>query len=243
MAIEAIAIDDLVDVAREVNCDLHKLVITGADKEAKNAQKHELAKLLPALESGAVNQSVILKFAAQAKEGSEFSTISSATLNKWVNELNANGGKAPDAPAASTEASKGRGRPADSTGNKVSITRDDLKVLQQTQSAYHALLSERIGKKLVSEADALVIESIKTNNAAYYNSVLEGIQKQESERIKEEIRLKYQAMMDQEIQEKLAAFQPIPVEEAPVIDPGQEDEPTFTPADEPETPVSGSKKK
>lgn len=222
MAIEAIAIEDLVDVAQEVNCDLNKLVITGADKEAKNAQKHELAKLLPALESGAVNQSVILKFAAQAKDGTGFSTISSATLNKWVNELTANGGQAP-APAPKPEASNNA--PVQrSSKHRVNISRAEYNDMEASITAYHKLLATMQGKKLVSEADALVIESIRTNNPAMYNSVLEGIQKETKARLEDEIRAKYQAMMDQELQEKLAAFQPVPVEEVAPANPAELDD-------------------
>ena len=219
MAIEAIAIEDLVDVAQEVNCDLKKLVITGADKEAKHAQKHELAKLIPALESGAVNQSVILKFAAQVKEGSGFSTISSATLNKWVNELNANGGQAPaPKPEASNTPPVQR-----STKFKVMLSRAEYNDMEASITAYHKLLASVQGKKLVSEADALVIESIKTHQPDIYNGVLEGVMKETKERVEAEVRAKYQALMDAEMKEKLAAFQPVPVDEPTVIDPEQDE--------------------
>lgn len=246
MAIEAIAIEDLVSVAQEVNADLNKLVISGGSAGERGMQIHELKKLLPALTSGLINQSVILKWGEKVKDSDpDTKTISSATLNKWVKALQAGediGANAP-APSAAPKASVER-----STKSKVLISRAEYNSMEEMITAYHKLLATMQGKKLVSEADALVIESIRTNNPAMYNSVLEGIQKETKARLEDEIRAKYQAMMDQELQEKLAAFQPVPVDEPKVIDPVQDeqaeqDKPTFTPADDIETPVSGSKKK
>lgn len=243
MAIEAIAIEDLVTTAEEVNADLDKLVISGGDAGSRAFQIHELKKLLPALTSGVINQSVILKWGEKVKDSDpDTKTISSATLNKWVKALQAGEDIGANAPTPKLEASN-TAPVQRSSKHRVNISRAEYNDMEASITAYHKLLATMQGKKLVSEADALVIESIKTHQPDLYNSVLEGVQKETKARLEDEIRAKYQAMMDAELKEKLAAFQPVPVEAPVVIDPVKDDEPTFTPADETEAPVSGSKKK
>ncbi|KLW91795.1 hypothetical protein SP99_02015 [Enterobacter sp. BIDMC92] len=250
MAIEATNINDVIDMANEVNCDL--VILVSGDTGAK--RKAEMVKIFPLMKSGKIKKSDLLRFASEkvkepaidaylaehpaaseseadikaAREDAVNNTvrvISSATIADWYKKLDLFmgtdneetevqlfiGGSASTAnpnPAASK-----RGRKTGSVAAKVSIPRAEYEELKEGFGKYWKLKTELEGSKLVSEADALVIESIKSNNPAMYNSVLEGIQKETKARLEDEIRAKYQAMMDAELKEKLAAFQPVPVDE------------------------------
>lgn len=217
MAIEAIKIEDLVDVAQDVNCDLVALA-NGKDK-AKAA--HEYTKLFPAIQKGEINNSVIRRFGLDEQEkakarGEDITCISQPTLTGWKQKLEAgeeisstrSASTSSDAPATTST----RGRKAGSTSAKISIPRAEYEELKEGFGKYWKLKTELEGSKLVSEADALVIASIKTHQPDLYDGVLMGVRKEEEARIRADVEAKYKAMMEQELAQKLAAFQPLNVE-------------------------------
>lgn len=204
MAISAITVEMLKEVATRLNVNLVNLV----SDEDNNLRKHELAKLLPALNEGEVNQSSVLKFAKEHNTATNEPVISSATLNNWVKELNSNNG------VVAESAAKSRGRKPDSTITsepKITIPADEYNQLKTTANDYDQLMMKMAGMMLVSDQDAYVLDALKEDNPEFYNNLIETAKSKAMEAAQNAIKAAMAKQLAEEEQRILARFQLLPV--------------------------------